>query len=156
MFGGLMVGSQHLLGTALARDHDTDAFEHFERRARAFGEKGIGAVGSFKGFDGAADEDHRHVGRDLFHAPDEFVAIHLGHQEVTQYQIDAAVAKDIERFFRRECGDYAVTTGFQEKFANGESLFIVVNAENYFSGPHKHPCYFASIGEVVMRANTLL
>ena len=124
------------LGAALADEQSADAFESFLRRALAFGEESVGAAGAFVVFYAAADDDSGDVGEDFFHLTDEFVAIGLGHDEVAENEIDAALFEAIERFVGIEGGANAVAAGFEHEFSNREGLFIVVYAEDCFSWAH--------------------
>ena len=43
---------------------------------------------------------------------------------------------DIERLLRAGCGDDAVAAGFEQEGADGEDLFVVVDAEDRLLGAH--------------------
>jgi hypothetical protein len=86
--GGL--GGHSLLGAALAGYQDADAFDHLGCGACALWEEDVCVSGAVEGVDGAGD-DHRGEARvKLLGAADELVAVHLGHDEVTEEQVDAA------------------------------------------------------------------
>lgn len=136
-------GTEVLLGSALAGDEDADALQHFAGSRGSFGEKGVGAIAVVEGFDAAADENHRHFGGDFFHAADQFVAVHVGHDEVTEDEVDSAYAEAIHGFFSIACGDDAIASaGFEEEFAHSECLFVVVDAEDCFLWSHFFPWQF--------------
>lgn len=74
----------------------------------------------------------------LLGAADEFVAVHLGHEEIGKEQVDGAgdgLLDDFERVLRAERRDNAVASCLKQKGADGECLFVVVYAENGFLGP---------------------
>ena len=95
--------------------------------------------GAIEGVDGARD-DHRGQARmELFSAADQFVAVHLRHQEIAQDQVECAgerSLKDFQRFLSGVGRNDAVATGFEKEGAYGEHLFVVVYTENRLLGAH--------------------
>src|ERR1700757_2413147 len=76
----------------------------------------------------------------LFGAAHQFIAVHLGHQEVAQDQVERAGKRSLEhlhRFLRGVDRDDAVATGFEQEGAYGEHLFVVVYAEDRLLGAHR-------------------
>jgi len=75
----------------------------------------------------------------LLGAADQFVAIHLRHEQITEDQVKAAGQRSFEDFkglLRRLGGDDAVTASFEKEGPDREHLFIVVYAEDRFLGAH--------------------
>jgi hypothetical protein len=75
----------------------------------------------------------------LFGATDEFVAVHLGHEEIAEEQVDGSgggLLELLERVLRAEGGEDAVATGLKQEGAYGESLFVVVDADDDLLGAH--------------------
>ena len=76
---------------------------------------------------------------ELLGAANQFVAVHLRHQEIAEDQIERAgkgSLEDFERLLRVIDCDDAVTTGFEKEGADRENLFVVVYAENRLLGAH--------------------
>ena len=76
---------------------------------------------------------------ELFGATNEFVAVHLRHQEVAEEQIKRAGKRSLEnlkRFLCRAGRDDAVAAGFEKEGADGENLFVVVYAEDRLLRAH--------------------
>jgi hypothetical protein len=66
----------------------------------------------------------------------------MGHDKVAEDEVDSADAEPVHGIFSIAGGDDAITTaGFKEEFAHGESLFVVVDAEDGFLWSH----YFFSL-----------
>ena len=129
------VGGGGFLGASLAGYEDANAFNHLGWGASTLGEEDIGAEGAVEGVDGAGDDHGRQAGVELLGAADEFVAVHLGHDEVAEQEVDGARERALDVFeglLRALGGNYAVATSFQEKGAYGEDLFVVVDTENGF------------------------
>jgi hypothetical protein len=126
-----------LLGSALAGDEDANAFQHFAGGRRSLGKKGVGPIAVVEDLDAAADKDHGHFGGDFFHAANQFVAVHVRHDEVAEDEVDSTDAEPIHGFLSIAGGDDAIATaGFEEKFAHGEGLFVIVDAEDGFFWSH--------------------
>ena len=76
---------------------------------------------------------------ELLGAANQFVAVHLRHQEVAQDQVERPGKRSLEDFQRFLCGidrDDAVATGFEKEGADGEHLFVVIYAEDRLLGAH--------------------
>ena len=135
------MGCYGLLGASLAGYEDADAFDHLGCRACTLGEEGVCVAGAVEGVDGAGD-DHRGKPRmELLGAADEFIAVHLGHDEVAEEQVDAAgyCAGDyLEGFVRGLSAEDAIAAGFEQEGSDREDLFVVINAENSFLGAHAY------------------
>ncbi len=127
-----------LLGAALAGYQDADALDHLGGGAGALGQEDVGAAGAIEGVDSSGDDHRGEAGVELLGAADEFVAVHLGHDEVAEEEIERAgegLLDDLKRLPRGECGDDAVATGFEEEGADRECLFVVVYAEDRLLWP---------------------
>jgi hypothetical protein len=77
--------------------------------------------GTIEGVDGARDDHRRETGMELFGATNEFVAVHLRHDEVAEDEVDATGKSAFEKLkgvLRVGSGNDAIATGFQEKGAN--------------------------------------
>ncbi len=70
---------------------------------------------------------------------DQFGAVQAGHDEIAEYQVDAAPAERLQRVVPVVAGDHAIAAGFQHDFADGEGLLVVVNAKNRLLGLHSFP-----------------
>jgi hypothetical protein len=77
-----------LLGAALASDEDADALDHLGGRAASLGKKDVGAAGAIEGRDGSGDDHCGERGVKLLGATDEFVAVHLGHEEIREEKVE--------------------------------------------------------------------
>jgi hypothetical protein len=128
-----------LFGTALAGDKNADALDHFGRRTGALGQEDICVKSAIEGVDGAGDDHRGQTRMKLFGASNQFVAIHLRHQEIAEDQVEGAgkrSLKNLQRLLRVfYCGD-AVTSGFEKKGADRKDLFVVIYAENRLLGAH--------------------
>ena len=105
----------------------------------ALGQEDVGADGAVEGVDGAGDDHGGQAGMELLGAADEFVAVHLGHEEVAEKQIDGAGEGMLTKSSAScalECGDDAIAAGFEKEGSNGEDLFVVVDAEDGLLGAH--------------------
>lgn len=95
--------------------------------------------GSIEGIDGTGDDHRGQAGMELLGAADEFVAVHLRHDEIAEDEIERAgkiLIKDGERLLRAVGSDDAIATSFEEEGADGENLFVVIYAENRLLGAH--------------------
>ena len=66
-------------------------------RAGALGQKDIGGAGAVEGVDGAGDDHRRQAGMKLLGAAHQFVAVHLGHEEIAEKKIERAGKRLLER-----------------------------------------------------------
>jgi len=77
--------------------------------------------GAIEGIDGAGDDHRGQAGMKLFGATDEFVAVHLRHDEVAEDEIQCAgkvLVENGQRLLRAVSGDDTVATGFEKEGAN--------------------------------------
>jgi len=131
--------SRSFFGAAFARHQDADALDHLSRRASALRQEDIGVECAIEGIDCARDDHRGQSQMDLFGAANQFVAIHLGHQEIAQDEVKRAGKRSLEDFNRFLCvfrGNDAVATGFEKESADGEHLFVVIYAEDRLLGAH--------------------
>jgi hypothetical protein len=132
-------GGHGLFGAALAGDENADAFDHLGRRVGALGKKDVGVKRAIEGVNSAGDDHGGEAGVKLLGAANQFVAVHLRHQEITEDQIERAGERLLEGlncFLRGFGRDDAVTTGFEKEGADGENLFVVIYAENRLLRAH--------------------
>jgi len=128
-----------LLGAALAGDEDADALEDLCGGAAALGQEDVGGAGTVEGVDSAGDDHGGEAGVELLGAAYELVAIHLGHDEVGEQEVEAAgraVLDEVECLVRGGCGYDAVAACFEEELADGEDLFVVIDAKDALPGTH--------------------
>jgi hypothetical protein len=77
-----------LFGAALPGYEDADALDHFCGRGSTLGQEDVGVDSAVEGVDGARD-NHRGKARvELLGAADEFVAVHLRHEEIAEQEIE--------------------------------------------------------------------
>jgi hypothetical protein len=79
-----------LFGPTLACDENADALDHLCRRGCSLGQEDVSVDGAVEGVDGAGDDHCRQAGMELLGAADEFVAVHLRHEEITEQQVERA------------------------------------------------------------------
>jgi hypothetical protein len=135
-----------LFGATLAGYQDANTFHHFGWGTGAFGEEDVGADGAVGSVDGTGDDHGGQARVKLLGTADEFVAVHLGHQEIAEQQVECArktAVDEVERFLRVGCCDDVVAAGFEEKGANGQNLLVIVNAKDGLLGTQ---CDLASAG----------
>src|SRR3984885_15222332 len=113
----LVVGHQRpqavsLLGAALAGYHHANALEQLNRRTSALGQEGIGTIGAVDCLDAAADQDGRHFRGELLHTANELVAVHIGHDQVAQNQIDPSFTKSLQCLLATSCGQHPIPASF--------------------------------------------
>src|SRR5882757_1423455 len=125
-----------LFGAALAGYHHTDALQHFNRRAGTLGQEGVGAIGAIECLHTPADQDRRHFRGQLLHAAHELVAVHVWHDQVAQNQIDPSLAEQFQCLLTAGCRQHPVSSSLKHEFANGKSLFVVVDTQNSFLWAH--------------------
>lgn len=77
-----------LLRTTLAGDEDADALDHLSRRAGSLGQEDIGGAGAVEGRYRSRDNHRRQCRVKLFRATDELVAVHLGHVQIREQEIE--------------------------------------------------------------------
>ena len=80
----------------------------------------------------------------------EFVAVHLGHQEVAEQEVERSgygVGDGIECFLWSGDGDDAIAASFKEEGSDGEDLFVVVDAEDGFLRAHGFSVLPAGAGD---------
>ena len=124
-----------LFRASFAGYKDADAFDHLGGGGGSLGEEDVGADGAVEGVDGSGDDHGGEAGVELLGASDELVAVHLGHDEVAEEEIDATGdgAFDVfEGLAGALSGNYAVAAGFEEECAYGEDLFVVIDTEDGF------------------------
>ena len=112
----LRIYREDLLGAAFAGYEDANALDHLGGRAGSLGQKDIGGAGAVEGVDGAGDDHGRQAGMMMLGAADEFVAVHLRHEQVAEKKIERAggrLVNDIERLLRAVDRDDAVATGLK-------------------------------------------
>ena len=89
--------------------------------------------------DGTRDDHGGKTGVDLLGAANQFVAVHLRHQEVAEDQVERTgkgSLEDLECILRSiDCND-AVATGFEKEGADRENLLVVIYAKDRFLGAH--------------------
>src|SRR3984885_10540080 len=73
-----------LFGAALAGYQYADALDHLGGRGGSLRRKDISLERAVEGIDSAGDDHRRKARVDLFGATDEFVTVHLRHQEIAQ------------------------------------------------------------------------
>jgi len=73
-----------LFGPALASYQDADTLDHLGGRGGSLGQKDIGVNRAVEGIDSAGDDHRRKARVELFGATNEFVAVHLRHQEIAE------------------------------------------------------------------------
>jgi hypothetical protein len=140
-YGGVEHGigrlcSRGLLGASLTGYQDANAFDHFGWGGCSLGQEGVGAVGTVEGVDGTRDDHRGQTRAQLFGAADKLVAVHLGHEEVAQEQIDCAgqcLLNDRQSFVRGSSAENVVATCIEQESTDGEDLFVIVDAEDRFS-----------------------
>src|SRR3984957_8488387 len=130
---GLVLGDEWtesvaFFGSAFSSHHDPDALQHLYRGTGALGQKRICAIGAIESLDASADENRRHFGSYLLHAADEFVSIHVGHDQIAQNQINASFSKKLQCLLAAGGGEHSIAAGFQQEFANGQVLLVVIDA----------------------------
>src|ERR1700738_3858739 len=79
-----------LLGAAFAGYEDADAFDHLGGGAGTLGEEDVGVDSAVVQVHGAGDDHCGETGMEVLGAADQLVAVHLGHHEVAEQEIDAA------------------------------------------------------------------
>ena len=87
---------------------------------------------------------------ELLGSADEFVAVHLGHEEVAEQEVERTgdgVGDGVECFLGCGDGDDAVAAGFEEEGSDGEDLFVVVDAEDGFLRAHGFSVLPAGAGD---------
>jgi hypothetical protein len=92
-----------------------------------------------KGVDGSRDNHGGKARMQLLGAADQFIAVHLWHNEIAENKIEGAGNRSLKNLQRLLSGIYrddAVTSGFEKKGADGEGLFVVIYAKDRFLGAH--------------------
>lgn len=120
-------------------NEDADALDDLSGRAGSLGEEHIGMQCAVVGVNCARNDHRGQAGVELFGASNKFIAIHLGHDEVAQKEVDGAGDRALdyfERVVRTRHGDDAVAARLKQKGADRKRLFVVVYAENCLLGPH--------------------
>jgi hypothetical protein len=128
-----------LFGAAFACYEDTNAFDHLGSGAGAFRQEDVSVEGTVEGVDSAGDNHCGKAGVQLFGAANQFVAVHLRHEEIAEDQVDGAgegAFENLQGFLCTIDCNYAVATSVEQEGADRENLFIVVYAENRLLGAH--------------------
>lgn len=137
--GGGRKGGELLAGAAFPGDEDADALDELGGGAGAFGEKGIGGATSVEVGDGAGGDHGGEGWAEVLGAADELVAVHTGHEEVAEKEVEGAgggALDDLDGGVRGPGGEDAVAAGFEQKGADGQAGFVVVDAEDGLLGAH--------------------
>ena len=69
----------------------------------------------------------------------QFITIHLRHQEIAKNQVESARERsfeDLQRLLRGIYCDNAVASSFEKKGPDRQYLFVVIHAENRLLGAH--------------------
>ena len=75
----------------------------------------------------------------LLGASDELVAVHAGQEKVSDEQVECSLFvlfEDLEGLLGVACVDDAVAAGLEQEGAEGEGLFVAVDAEDDFFRTH--------------------
>lgn len=88
--GRVLLYMDGLLWAAFAGYKNPDALDHFGGRTASLWEEDVGMGCTIERSDGTGDNHCRQRGVKLFGPADEFVAVHLGHQQVTEQEIERA------------------------------------------------------------------
>jgi len=110
-----------LLGAALAGYEDADALDHLGGRGGSLGQEDVGVDGAVEGVDRTRDNHRGKAWVELLGAADEFVAVHLRHEEIAEQQVERAGEGLLHELEGLLCGGYgndAVATGLQKKGTN--------------------------------------
>ncbi len=73
----------------------------------------------------------------LLCAPDQFVPVHLRHEEIAEEKVDGArngAFEDLDRGLRGWDGENPVAAGFEKKGSDGEDGFVIVGTEDRLLG----------------------
>ena len=125
------------LGTAFANEQYADTFQQVRRLVHALGQKNVGERVALVDLDPPGNQDRRSVRGNRLDLLNQLRTVEAaGHDEVTEDQVHPAAAEGFERLRTTAAGDDAVATRFQQDFANGKILFVVVDAEDRFLGFH--------------------
>src|SRR5258707_14166770 len=87
--------------------HYTDALDQLCRRAAAFSEEGVGAMGALTRPHSIAGQDHRDFRRDFLEVTDKCIAVHLRQPEVGENEIDLRRGEESDSVLSGDGGGYA-------------------------------------------------
>ena len=79
---------RHFAGPTFPRDKDSHALEHFGWGACSFGQEGVGTASAIVRGDTARDDHGRQSWMEFLGAADEFIAVHLRHDQVAEQKIE--------------------------------------------------------------------
>jgi hypothetical protein len=118
------------LWSPFAHQEKPDALEQLRGCVHAFWQEDVRVGVPIIDPNFARQQDGGRLRRNGFDLGDNSGTIDTWHDEIAQDQINSALAETFDGFFAVCTGDYAVATGFEEDFANGEGLLIIVNAQD--------------------------
>jgi hypothetical protein len=127
------LSNNSLSGTAFTSNKNADALEHLGGGTRSLGQEDIGADSAVGGVDCAGDDHGGQRGVELLGATDKLVAVHLGHRQVAKEKVDRTwrcLLNLLKRLLRGRCLENAIAASFEEEGADGEYLFVGVDAED--------------------------
>ena len=114
----VLMSEVSLLRSTLASDEHPNALDHLGGRACSLGQEDVGTGRAIEGVDRAGDDHRGQTRLQLFSAADKLVAVHLGHDEVTEKKIEGTgegLLDNFKRLLRGERCNDAIASGFEEK-----------------------------------------
>ncbi len=138
----MLMAHGSLLGAALTSAHDSNSFQNFGWCAGSLWQKSVCPIGSFERLNGRTDQDCRNFRRKLLHPPNQFIAVHIRQEQVTQNQINPAIAEKLHRPLTGQRGHHTISPSFKHEFADRQRLIVVIYAQNCLFRPHRFP-YFS-------------
>ena len=124
------------LGASLAHQQDANAFQEFRGFIHSLWQEKIGERFALVDLDSTGDQHGRSLRRKMFDFFDQPRTIHTRHEQIGEHQINAATAEGLEGQFAAVAREHAVAPRFEQDFADGKGLFIIVDTENSFFGFH--------------------
>lgn len=130
------------LGSTLLDEQDAYALQQFNGGIHSLGKEKISAQVLVIHLYLAGKKDGGRFRGHIFHFVDESVAVQTRHEQISQYQINAAAVEKFKCGMAAVAGNHAVASSFKHYLTNGKRLFIIVNAEDRFLGSHLSPISF--------------
>lgn len=118
------------LRAALTHQQHANSLEQIHRLIHSLWKEDVGQCVALVDLHSTGDQHCRCVRGEFFDLLNNLRAIHAGHDQIREYEINPSMAEGFDRELPGIAGDHAVTARLEQDLADGECLFIVVDAKD--------------------------
>lgn len=122
--------------SSLAGAHGFDALQQLHRSTVLLGQHGVRHVNLAACRLRVAQQNHGHMGRDLFEPLHQLVPAHLRQVHLRQHQVHLHRAEGPDRLLTRGRGDHLVSVRCERELENRKLMFVSIDAKDDFLRAH--------------------